>query len=443
MKPLKQKKYIYTFLWIILICIVLASCSVNNITAPFNADITPTEIPEDALAQNTPTLSPAPIDEPAPTVEPYTSIVIGSTGDIMCHFMQLKDAQNTAEADDTYTTNGDELYSFDHWFRHISPSLEYADLMIGNLETTIASDNSLVTGYPFFATPKEILFALKKAGFDVLLSGNNHILDKGQTGLVSTVNALDEADIHHTGAWTSLESKNIPLVVDVKGIKIGIISATSSVNEQDRLLTEAENAYMYLWADSLNEISQQIASCKNLGADVIVMCPYWGFEYDTTPSAVMLSLAQEYIKMGVDIILGHHPHVLQPAQKIQVTLDDGQTKEGAVFWSLGNFVSNQMGDIEQLAGVIGYVNITKNNTTGQITIDSLSYLPIWCYILYDNDTDSKTYCILPVGQALDSPQLFDDINIESIKTPLSDVWTLATSRLGKDTIKPLRSVSDK
>ena len=83
------------------------------------------------------------------------TIILGSTGDIMCHLMQLKDAQHAAEGDYEYTLTGDESYSFDHWFEYIAPSLEYADLMIGNLETTITYDNSVITGYPFFATPKE------------------------------------------------------------------------------------------------------------------------------------------------------------------------------------------------------------------------------------------------------------------------------------------------
>jgi len=435
----KGRMNVYIFLLFALFyCVAISSCSAssaNNEHINSTATLNPT-----AQIASTPYVSPQTTVEPTPTIEPYTSIVIGSTGDIMIHEMMLKDAQHMAEGEYNYTTNGDESYSFDHWFRYITDSIEYADLMIGNFETTIAIDNSTAAGYPYFATPKEILPALQNAGFDVLLSGNNHILDKGKDGLLATVNALDEADFYHTGAWDSLESMNTPLVIDVEGIKIGIISATCSLNDMDSLLSAQGQQYMYLKTDNLNEISKQIANCKNYGAEVIVMCPHWGYEYRELPNAMVIDLAQEYIKLGVDIILAHHPHVLQPVENIEVTLENGTTREGTVFYSLGNFVSNQMGNLEQLASAIAYVSITRNNSTGEITVDSATYLPIWCYIDYDRETNSKTYCVLPVGQVLDNPELFEGIDTSALTAPLEDTWNLAIERLGYDVAQPLRSV---
>jgi len=357
--------------------------------------------------------------------------------------MQLKDAQHAAEGDYEYTLTGDESYSFDHWFEYIAPSLEYADLMIGNLETTITYDNSVITGYPFFATPKELLPSLQSAGFDVLVNGNNHILDKEQAGLISTVSALDEFGIYHTGAWTSAESKNIPLVVDVKGIKIGIISVTCSLNEQNNLLSQEEKSYMYTMTDDLSEISRQIALCKSYEADVIVVCPHWGYENNTRPDAESVSLAKEYIKLGADIIFAHHPHVMQPVDKVSVTLENGTIREGIVFWSLGNFISNQMNDPEMLSGLIAFVSVTKNNSTGVISLDYSEYLPIWTYIAYDRETDTKSYCVLPVGEALDYPENIKALDVSRLKDALEDAWNLTIKRLGTDTAQPLRYVSSK
>lgn len=430
-----NKKTIYILIVSTLfLCIILSSCS----TAPASSDsIISAATPSPTVqATHTPFVSP----EPTPTMEPYTSIVIGSVGDIMVHEMMLKDAQRMGEGDYNFTKEGDEIYSFDHWFEYIAPSLEYADLMIGNLETTIAVDNSLVAGYPYFATPKELLPALQNAGFDVLVNGNNHMLDKGAEGVFATVNALDEVGIHHTGAWTSLEDKNTPLVVDVQGIKVGIVSATCSVNEMDLDLSEQQKQYIYLKTDNLNEVAQQIANCKNYGAEVIVVCPHWGYEFLGGPIITVTQLAEDYIKMGADIILGHHPHMLHTVDNVSVTLDDGTTREGVVYYSLGNFISNQMGNMELLASAIAYVQVTRDNSTGEITIDSTSYLPIWCYIEYDNETDSKTYSILPVGQIMDNPEMFEGIDAHSIRVPLKEAWDLAIERLGYHTADPLRYV---
>lgn len=434
-----NRKNIYVLLVSILfLCSVIASCTSASTHSEINNTFI-TVTPEEQITY-TPHLTPDATIAPTPTIGPYTSIIIGSTGDIMIHEMMLKDAQHMAEGEYTYTTNGDEHYSFDHWFRYIAESIEYADLMIGNFETTIAIDNSTVAGYPYFATPAEIIHALDRAGFDVLLNGNNHILDKGQEGLIATITALDEAQLHHTGAWKSLQEKNTPLVLDVQGIKIGIISATCSLNDMDSLLSEEEQQYMYLRTNDINDISQQIANCKNFGAEVIVMCPHWGYEYKELPNGAVIDLAREYIKLGVDIIFAHHPHVLQPVDNIEVVLDDGSTREGTVFYSLGNFISNQMGNLEQLASAIAYISITRDNSTGQITIDSTNYLPIWCYIEYDGKTNSKTYCVLPAGETLDNSQSFSDIDVSSITYPLKDAWILATNRLGYDSAEPLRSV---
>jgi len=421
--------------------VLLSSCNSNDVHEPITINIENTTT---ITPQITSFITATPIStiEPTSTIEPYTTIVLGSVGDIMCHKMQLIDAQNTIEMDNNFTRNGDEQYSFNHWFEYIKPSLEYADLMIGNLETTIAVDNSLVSGYPFFATPKEILPDLKEAGFDMLINGNNHMLDKKQAGLISTVSALNDANINYTGVWTSIESKNTPLIIDVKGIKVGIISATCSVNDQDRLLTEEENSYMYLSTNNLDEISMQIKNCKSAGADIIIMCPHWGSEGAVAPNSGIIDLAEEYIKLGVDIIFAHHPHVLQPVDRLQVTLENGEVKEGIVFYSLGNFISNQMKDFEKLTGAIGYVEITKDNASGKFTFSTISYLPTLTYISYNRETNTKSYTVLPAGHVLDNPEKFEAIDPIKLKVPLENAYYIATSRLGNNIAIPLRCVPE-
>ena len=431
MRKFNIKSY---YICIIAVFLFLASCSMGidepvSSTQIINED-SPSPLPTETI----------PVYSPTPEIEQYTEITIGSVGDIMCHKLMLMDAQNAAENDWNFTLNGNESYSFDHWFQFIKPYIEYPDLMIGNLETTITLDNSNASGYPFFATPKEILPSLKNAGFDVLLNGNNHILDKEQKGLISTIEALDAENIHHIGAWTSIESKNTPLVIDVKSIKVGIVSATCSVNDQDVHLSEQEKEYMYTYTDDLADIASQINNCKAAGAEIIVVCPHWGYEYDTKPNAIIRNLGEEYIKLGADIILAHHPHVLQPVETLEVTLESGETRQGLVYWSLGNFISNQMNDMEYLSGAIAYVTIKKDNMTGEIDIISSSYVPIWTYIQYYRETNTKVYSILPVGQVLDSPDLISNITPGNISNSLNSAWNLVTGRLGITTAQPLRLV---
>ncbi|MEX1376904.1 MAG: CapA family protein [Eubacteriales bacterium] len=437
-----MKKHIKKFIYICIIAVIFSfsACSEsknNELSLPtettqIDSISTPFSVPAETFDSNSPS--------PTPVIDQYTEIVIGSVGDIMCHKLMLMDAQNAAENDWEFTVNGDESYSFDHWFQFVKPYTQYPDLMIGNLETTITLDNSQAAGYPSFATPKEILPSLSAAGFDVLLNGNNHILDKKQEGLISTIQALDEEEIYHTGAWASMESKNTPLVIDVKGIKVGIVSVTCSVNDQEVYLSEQEKEYMYIYTDDLADVADQINNCKNAGAELIVVCPHWGYEYETKPNAIIRKLGEEYIKLGADIILAHHPHVLQTVETLEVETENGETRQGLVYWSLGNFISNQMNELEYLSGTIAYVTVRKDNSTGEISIFSTSYVPIWTYIQYSRETNTKTYSILPVGQVLDNPELISKINPGNITYSLNSAWNLITKRIDVTVSQPLRLV---
>lgn len=435
------------FLIILIIVVLYGTFSTGVVFAPSNQEIeadqtyavqiTSTPLPTAVLTSHIPA-----VDNPKQTdtemavneqsISPVKdiSIVIGSVGDIMCHQKQLEDARNTAVEPGQYT--------FFHWFEVIKPAIQFPDLMIGNLEMTLSGEELGYSGYPYFNAPDSILPAIKDAGFDVLLNSNNHIMDRRQQGLRSTIQAIDEVGLLHTGAWTNPDDFNTPFIVDVQGIRVGIVSATYSVNGLERYFTEEEKSYMVCYIDPV-VMAERIKKTRDAGAEVIVVCPHWGDEYVKLPNRMIRETAQDYIRAGADIIFGHHPHVLQPVDEVEVLLDDGSQRKGLVFYSLGNFISNQYG-VSKEAGAIAYVRVHKDGLTGQVTVGEAVYLPTWTYKTRDS---THGYYILPVGHVIDNPETIDYMDpSRSVFYRLDAVWKNTLSTLGTDAAWSIRSLQD-
>lgn len=385
---------------------------------------TPTPTPEP-----TPTLSPTP--EPTPVT---VTMTLGAVGDIMCHQRQLTDAAETAKK-----TGGEEPYAFDHWFTDIAPALQTADILIGNLETTLSGDAVPYQGYPQFNTPDQILSALLNAGFDVLTTANNHILDHGVDGMLRTLTQLDAAGIAHTGSWATREDRAKPLIVSYEDIRVGVVSATYGINRDGFI--SGDLSYMVAIADE-EQVIEMIRAAKDAGADVVALSLHWGYEYATTPSSQIRKLAAKYIAAGADVIFGHHPHVINPVEWITAETGDGTEREGLVFWSLGNFISNQPRKTQEDGtilyrdlGLIAYVDIEKNRATGQITLKNARYLPT-CVV--QAATSYNRYRVLPIGAALDDPSLTDmTFSASYFKT----LWNYAVRHMGTDAASPIRGVA--
>ncbi len=367
---------------------------------------------------------------PTPTLDPYTEIIIGATGDIMCHIQQVEDAD---------IAGGKEGYSFYHWFDYIKPALKYPDLMIANLEGPIAGQEAEYNGYPLFNFPDEIVPALIDAGIDVLTNANNHIMDKKISGIVRTIDVLDEAGIYHTGVWKSPEDRNTPLVVDVNGIKVGIVACTYSLNGFARHIEPEVLDYLVCFIDEA-QVKTQIDLCKEHGAEVIVVCPHMGDEFAKDTRRGIRDSAESYIKMGADIVFAHHPHVVQPVQRVEFELEDGTTASGIIFYSLGNFVSS-MYSVSKEAGVIAYVTIRRDNLTGEITITNAEYLPTWV-LRYSGEGNG--YHILPVGQCIDFPEMIGDLEPSRGNFYRFDaVWESTTEVMGDEAATPLRYMPER
>ena len=291
------------------------------------------------------------------------TIKLTAIGDIMCHNTQYNDAYNSST----------KTYDFSYVFEDIKQYTQNSDITIGNLETTFAGAARGYTSYPTFNTPEILAQNLKDIGVDVLSTANNHSLDKGYSGLESTIDFLDEAGIAHTGTYKSEESQNTIIYQDVKGIKIAFLSYTYGTNGIP--VPKGKDYCINLIDKEL--IKKQIDLAKENNPDLICVNMHWGAEYKLTPNDEQENLADFLFENGVDIILGSHPHVLEPMEKRTITLDDGSTKDGFLIYSLGNFISGQVKENTKNSIILN-LTITKHSND-KITIDSVDYIPIYMY----------------------------------------------------------------
>lgn len=295
--------------------------------------------------------------------ETDTTFTLTAIGDVMCHNTQYMDAYDS----DTGT------YDFSYVFDNISSYTKAADICIGNLETSFAGEDRGYSNYPTFNSPDSLADSLKSIGVDVLSTAGNHALDMGFSGLSRTIDVLDKADISHLGTYKTQEDQDKVLIKYVKGVKIAFIDYTYGTNG---ISVPSDKKFCINLIDK-DLIKKHIETAKNQNADMIVACMHWGTEYQTKQNSEQEELADFLFQNGVNVIIGNHPHVIQPMEKRTVTLEDGSTRDGFVVYALGNFICDQNA-VNTRDSIILNLKITKH-TDGSITIDNYDYVPIYMY----------------------------------------------------------------
>ena len=231
----------------------------------------------------------------------------------------------------------------------------------------------LVKNAGYSNSPDSLATSLKNIGVDVISTAGNHCLDMGFSGLSRTIDVLDDADISHLGTYKSQEDQDKILYKYVKGIKIAFINYTYGTNG---IPVPSDKSFCVNLIDK-DLIKKHIETAKSENADMIVACMHWGTEYQISANAEQKELSDFLFKNGVDIILGNHPHVLEPMEKRTVTLDDGSTKECFVIYALGNFICDQNAENTRNSIILN-LNITKH-VDGSISINNADYVPIYMY----------------------------------------------------------------
>lgn len=247
-------------------------------------------------------------------------------GDAMQHKSQLQAAQRP-----------DGSYDYSAYFAEVKPYIAGADYAVVNLETPLGGEP--YSGYPLFCAPDSYLDALIDAGFDFVLTANNHALDRRDRGVRRTIEQLDARGIPHTGTWTDADSRKRqgPVIVNVNGFRIAILNYTYSTNGipiQGDVLVDPIDTLL---------IDADIARARERGAEIIAACMHWGIEYQLLPARSQKLMADHLVRRGVDLVIGSHPHVIQP---MEMRRDAGSTpgRNALVVYSLGNFISGMRTD---------------------------------------------------------------------------------------------------
>ena len=242
-----------------------------------------------------------------------------------------------------------------------------------------------------FENRKQCLYDLKELGIDILTTANNHCMDTGYSGLESTLNFLDDAEIEHTGTNRSTEEQNKILIKEVNGIKIAFLSFTYGTNG---IGIPSDKSYAVNLIDE-EFILSQIELAKKESPDLICASMHWGIEYQNPQNENQEKWADFLIENGVSIIFGSHPHVLQPMEYREVGLENGEIRKGFVIYSLGNFMSGQT-QKNTRTSIILNLDITKKGGTSEIFVDNVSYIPIYTY----KGTGAKKYKIVNIDKAI-------------------------------------------
>lgn len=317
-------------------------------------------------------------------------------GDIMQHMPQV-DAAWEGESG---------VYCYDTCFSFIKPWLSGADLAIANLETTLAGKP--YSGYPAFSSPDELVNGLMNAGIDIVGTANNHCCDRGRTGIERTVLMLDSLGLAHMGTYKNKESyrKTTPLIVTKNGFRLAFLNYTYGTNG---IPVPDNNVVSLIEKERMQD---DLIAARDSAVDKTIVFIHWGTEYEREPNAFQKDIAQFLASHGADIIIGSHPHVLQPMEWHKA---DSLTKEHLVVWSLGNYVSNQR---KRYTDGGTMFSLTLQKGPDGTTIKNAGYSLTWVYNpLVDG---LRRYYILPAARFENDSALLDAQSRIDLKQFLSD-----------------------
>jgi poly-gamma-glutamate capsule biosynthesis protein CapA/YwtB (metallophosphatase superfamily) len=319
-----------------------------------------------------------------------TRLSLVFAGDIMQHDSQITSAYDPLS----------KKYDYTSCFQFIAPLIQAADVAIGNLELTLAGPP--YKGYPQFSAPDVLAETLKAAGFDVLVTANNHCVDRGRKGLERTIDVLDTLHIIHTGTFKDIttRSRTYPLIIEKKGFRLSLLNYTYGTNgisvPQPNVVNQIDTALIH----------KDLIKAKEQNPDAIIVFFHWGSEYMSEPNVQQKALTEICFKQGAKLVIGSHPHVLQPMQW-------RKQEDVLVAFSLGNFVSGQRLRFRD-GGVMVNVELEKvshPDSLSHTSIKNASYDLEWVY----KDSSKDSY-ILPLRDfENDSVFIKDETSRELIK----------------------------
>lgn len=303
-------------------------------------------------------------------------------GDIMGHGPQIKSAWQENK----------KQYEYSEVFNPLEDIISSVDFAIGNLEVTLAGKP--FKGYPQFSSPDELAVACKNSGMDVLVTANNHSCDRKNKGIVRTLDVLDSLKILHTGTFKDVNKreKNNLLVLSKEGIKVGLLNYTYGTNG----LPFSDPVYVNL-VDSVL-IKKDVINAKNKDLDKLIVFVHWGYEYKDFPNSYQKKYNRFFQGLGVDVVIGSHPHVIQP-----MVYSKENNHEFLTVFSLGNFVSNQRAERKD-GGAMFRLSFEK--TDNNIQISRKEYIPVWVHKYMEKE--KYHFQILPCARPIYNEKYFSN-----------------------------------
>ncbi len=324
-------------------------------------------------------------------------------------------------------------YDYTNNFQYVKPYLERADLALGNFEGTFGG--TPYRGYPAFSAPDELAKALKESGFDVIITANNHMVDRGHSGVLRTLDILEEQGLITAGSRREPTGPRYALTT-VKGVRIGVVAYTYETSGAGPEVTingsavpqrtaELINSFSYYkLEEDLGEIGEAMAAARRAGAELVILYLHWGEEYQRTPNQWQLDIAERTAAVGADIIFASHPHVLQRMEMIPGRSEGQQVP---VFYSMGNFISNQRQETLDIPnpryteqGMIARVQLTYAKNTGDIFSLEMSATPTWVDRYKQNGR--TVYEIVPLDENMETnPALLASGHLQRARQAREDI----------------------
>jgi poly-gamma-glutamate synthesis protein (capsule biosynthesis protein) len=296
-------------------------------------------------------------------------IVIAAAGDIMMP-VSIQSAASKKKK------------GYDRLFEKIRKDLGSADITFANLETPI-DHRSAASGYPKFNTDPELLRAIKNAGVDILSVANNHVMDAGTEGMKRTLDNIEASGLEFVGAGRTKAETDRIKVLNARGARIAFLAYTYDTNERlPKTAAQAPGVHIIKAGSEpdLVRAADKVRGARSV-ADVVAVSLHWGEEYAAAPSSWQRRVAAVLVDAGADIILGHHPHVLQTVESISAA--DGRT--ALVAFSLGNFISSQNAAISSrnkehkiaFRGDSIILRVVLRTRRQKFRVANAEFLPIW------------------------------------------------------------------
>lgn len=322
-----------------------------------------------------PTVQSTAQEQTEPVTQAASKVTIVAVGDNLIHNTLIEAGRN-----------GDSGLDYTSFYANISKDISAADIAVINQETMLGGADFEYSGYPQFNTPWEVGTAAIDAGFDIFTCATNHSMDVGFKGIEQECRFFDEhPEVTHVGTNDTEEDYNSVVYYTKNDIKFAVLNYTYGTNGIP--LPEGKS-----WCVNMmdkDKITADVNTARQ-NADVVIAFPHWGTENSTEVSDYQREYVQLFYDLGVDIVIGTHPHVLQNVEWIT---QEGSDRKMLVYYSLGNFISHQT-SVNQLCGGMARITVEKNN--GEISISSAKLVPVVCWYS-KNDSGKYDFGVYKLG----------------------------------------------